>query len=242
MLRNPEFDSKDVDPDLHKRLEKAVHDGRIKCFNMREGRADGDQDLNFWTRELEDVVREIMEDPVFKGNQNFHFELDLDEAGKRLFGGEANAGVAFQIGQLRYIPVCYRYIPVHTLTYCVILDCTDLYLYLCFRVGEGTVPLAIVLYIDGSFVKHKIPVKPIYVSVRNLNSTVSGKACAWRVLGMMPSLKKSATLDQTDTWRKERRLRLHHACIAHVVEMVNKFGSEDKHLLCADGQVHTSTY
>jgi hypothetical protein len=159
-----------------------------------------------------------------------------------LFGGEANAGVAFQIGQLRYIPVCYRYIPVHTLTYCVILDCTDLYLYLCFRVGEGTVPLAIVLYIDGSFVKHKIPVKPIYVSVRNLNSTVSGKACAWRVLGMMPSLKKSATLDQTDTWRKERRLRLHHACIAHVVEMVNKFGSEDKHLLCADGQVHTSTY
>ena len=59
---------------------------------------------------------------------------------------------------------------------------------------------------------------------------------------MMPSLKKSATLDQTDTWRKERRLRLHHACIAHVVEMVNKFGSEDKHLLCADGQVHTSTY
>ncbi len=60
MLRNPEFDSKEVDPDLHKRFEKAVHDGRIKCFNMREGRADGDQDLNFWTRELEDVVREIM--------------------------------------------------------------------------------------------------------------------------------------------------------------------------------------
>jgi hypothetical protein len=29
------------------------------------------------------------------------------------------------------------------------------------RVGEGTVPLAIVVYIDGSFVKHKIPVKPI---------------------------------------------------------------------------------
>jgi len=115
-------------------------------------------------------------------------------------------------------------------------------MYQFFRVGEGTVPLA--LAIDGSFVKHKIPVKPIYVSVRNLNSTVSGKACAWRVLGMMmPSLKKSATLDQTDMWRTERRLRLHHSCIAHVVEIVvNKFGSEDKHLLCADGQVHTSTY
>ena len=104
MVRDPAFDSKDVDPDLHRRMEKAVGDGRIKCFNMREGPADGDQDLNCWMRELEDVVREIMEDPIFKGNQKYSFELDLDEAGKRLYGGEANAGVAFQIGQLRYIP------------------------------------------------------------------------------------------------------------------------------------------
>ena len=93
------------------------------------------------------------------------------------------------------------------------------------------------VYIDGSFVKHKIPVKPIYVTVRNLSSVVSGKACAWRVLGMMPSLRKSATLAQTDTWRKDRRLRLHHACIAHVVDMVNRFCSEDKYILYADGKV-----
>ena len=103
MLRDPEFDSKEVDPDLHRRMQKAVEDGRIKCFNLREGEADGDQDLNLWVRELEDVVREIMEDPVFKGNQNFSFEMDVDADGKRLFGSEANAGVAFQIGQLRYI-------------------------------------------------------------------------------------------------------------------------------------------
>jgi hypothetical protein len=103
MLRRPEFDSKELDPDLHKRMQKAVQDGRIKCFNLREGPADGDQDLHLWTREFEDVVREIMEDPVFKGNQNFSFELDVDAAGQRLFGGEANAGVAFQIGQLRYM-------------------------------------------------------------------------------------------------------------------------------------------
>ncbi len=93
------------------------------------------------------------------------------------------------------------------------------------RVGKGTVPLAIVVYIDGSFVKHKIPVKPIYGTVCNLNSAVSGKACAWRVLGMMPSLRKSTPLAQTDTWQKDCRLRLHHACITHVVEMVNKFGT-----------------
>ena len=98
------------------------------------------------------------------------------------------------------------------------------------------------VYIDGSFVKHKIPVKPIYITLRNLNSVVSGKAAAWRVLGIMPTLRKSATLEQTDTWRKERRLRLHHAGIAHLMEMLNKFASEDKHLLCADGQVQIYMY
>jgi hypothetical protein len=46
------------------------------------------------------------------------------------------------------------------------------------RVGEGTVLLAIVVYIDGSFIKHSIPVKPIYLTVRNLDSSVSGKAMA----------------------------------------------------------------
>ena len=76
LLHNPEFDSKDIDPDLHQRMHNAVLDGRIKCFNMREpGDKDGDQDLNLWARELEDVLREIMEDPVFKGNQNFKFEM-----------------------------------------------------------------------------------------------------------------------------------------------------------------------
>jgi hypothetical protein len=70
---------------------------------MREGPADEDQDLNCWMRDLEDLVREIMEDPIFNGNQKYLFKLDLDEAGKRLYGCEANAGVAFQIGQLRYM-------------------------------------------------------------------------------------------------------------------------------------------
>ena len=76
----------------------------------RESDADGDQDLNLWARELEDVCREIMEDPVFKGNQNFKFEIDLDEAGRRLLGGETNTGVAFQIGQLRYFILLNMYV------------------------------------------------------------------------------------------------------------------------------------
>ena len=69
-----------------------------------------------------------------------------------------------------------------------------------FRVG--TVPLAIVIYIDGSFIKHSIPVKPIYITVRNLDSVVSGKAVSWRVLRMLPSFKKSATPNESDDWRR----------------------------------------
>ena len=72
------------------------------------------------------------------------------------------------------------------------------------------------MYIDGSFVKHKIPVKPIYVTVRNLNSVVSGKSCAWRVLGMIPSVRKSATLQQDDTWSSKSmspRMLYHKLCL-----------------------------
>jgi hypothetical protein len=41
----------------------------------------------------------------------------------------------------------------------------------------------------------------------------------------MPSLRKSATLAQTE----DRRLRLHHACITDIasVEVVIEFGSEE---------------
>jgi hypothetical protein len=57
---------------------------------------------------------QIMEDPLFKGNQNFNFEMDLDELVQRMFGSEANAGVSFQIGKLRYVLFHDEYIPVHT--------------------------------------------------------------------------------------------------------------------------------
>ncbi len=36
MLQDSEFYSKDIDPDLHKRTDKAVQDDSIKCFNIRE--------------------------------------------------------------------------------------------------------------------------------------------------------------------------------------------------------------
>ncbi len=38
--------------------------------------------------------------------------------------------------------------------------------------------------------------------------TVSGKAYAWRLLGMMPAIPKAGTVAQTTEWRAELRTRL----------------------------------
>ncbi len=99
-------------------------------------------------------------------------------------------------------------------------------------------PLAIVIYIDGSFIKHSIPVKATYITVHNLDSPVSGKAMAWRVLGMLPDFKKSSTPNESDEWRRQHRLEMHHVCIKHVVDSIKNFCDKDVHVLCADNQVH----
>ena len=80
LLNIPEFDSKEVDPDLHTRMDKAADDGLIKCFDMRDGPADlsmrllisacGPARWRMLWRMMEDVVREIVEDPAPKGNLN----------------------------------------------------------------------------------------------------------------------------------------------------------------------------
>ena len=63
----------------------------------------------------------------------------------------------------------YQYIQVHTISFFVIdrqilVHTQALYKYIFYSFSQGwgrvQVPLAIVVYIDGSLVKHKIPVKP----------------------------------------------------------------------------------
>jgi hypothetical protein len=64
-------------------------------------------------------------------------------------------------------------------------------------------------------------------------------AMAMLVLGMPPSLKKKATVGQSNAWRAQRHLRLHHACMKYrdVVDSIKKFCSTDSHIMCADGKV-----
>ena len=55
--------------------------------------------------------------------------------------------------------------------------------------------------------------KPIYITARNLQSAVSSKSFTWRVLGMLPALKKKPTVAQSNAWHDKPRLRLD--CIMH---------------------------
>jgi hypothetical protein len=55
-----------------------VHSRYIKKLNMRESYQDGDQDLTMFMQEVQDAVREIMEDTRVKGHQHYRFEEVLD--------------------------------------------------------------------------------------------------------------------------------------------------------------------
>jgi hypothetical protein len=56
---------------------------------------------------------------------------------------------------------------------------------------------------------------------------VASKAFAWRLLGMMPSLSKAATVAQTDDWRSDRRMRLYHSCIDILTQQINDLTGRD---------------
>ena len=72
---------------------------------------------------------------------------------------------------------------------------------------------------------------------RNNDRTVSGKAYAWRLLGMMPGISKAATVAQTSEWRAERRTRLYHSCIDILVAQINDLTGRDIHIRYADKMV-----
>ena len=60
---------------------------------------------------------------------------------------------------------------------------------------------------------------------------------AARVLGMLPGFKKSATPNESDEWRRQCRLEMHHACVKHIVDSINNFCDKNVHVLCADNKV-----
>jgi hypothetical protein len=69
---------------------------------------------------------------------------------------------------------------------------------------------------------------------------VASKAFAWRLLGMMPSISKPATIVQTDEWRSERRTRLYHSCVDIVTQQINDLNGRDIFLRFGDQKYRRS--
>ena len=78
------------------------------------------------------------------------------------------------------------------------------------------------------------------VASRNNDRTVAGKSFAWRLLGLMPSISKAATVLQTDEWRSERRARLYHSCIDILAEQINDLTGRDIYFRYGDQQFRRS--
>ncbi len=99
--------------------------------------------------------------------------------------------------------------------------------------GENTPVWA--SFLDNTAARTCLPlVEPVEwgpVLLSNISSnndrTVSGKAYAWRLLGMMPAISKAATVAQTTEWRAERRTLLYHSCIDILVEQINDLIGRD---------------
>jgi hypothetical protein len=129
VLHNKQFDPCDVDDNMHERLMRAVNDGEMDIHDMwQEG--DGEQDVRFFKRKVEVVLRELIADERLEGCQHYAFREYKNAKGERILGGHSNGSVSFQIAQA--------------------------------HVGPGKVPISIVLYIDATFLKRGIPIRPIY--------------------------------------------------------------------------------
>ena len=100
VLQHPEFNSKDVEPDMHARLMKAVADGDVEIHDMWKP-GDGSQTLQFFKRNVENVLRELLADIRLAGNQHFEYKEYRNAAGERIFACDANGSVTFQIAQTR---------------------------------------------------------------------------------------------------------------------------------------------
>ncbi len=73
---------------------------------------------------------ELLSDERMAGSQHFGFKLSTNANGDRVWCGDANGSVSFELAQ-----IC---------------------------VGPGMAPISIVIYIDATYIKHGIPIRPIY--------------------------------------------------------------------------------
>ena len=134
VIRNPAFNANEVDSYMLQRLPASIDSSDIQMIDMNvEG--DGEQVLQRFRRTAEKVLRELMADTHLTGCQHCVFHKYKDPRGNRFFSGHSNGSVSFQLAR-------------HDV-----------------RVGEdrkGKVSVSIVLYIDCTFLKKGIRIRPVY--------------------------------------------------------------------------------
>jgi hypothetical protein len=114
VLHNKEFNSDDVDDNMHQRLMLAGSDGEMDILIMwQEG--DGEQDVRFFKRKVEIVLLELLADERLEGCQHFAFKEYKNANGERILGWHANGSVSFQLARARVVPgkVPISICPVH---------------------------------------------------------------------------------------------------------------------------------
>jgi hypothetical protein len=83
-----------------RRLQAAIDSGDLQVINMHKD-GDGPQILELFARPVEKVLRELIGDLRFAGHQHFAFHEYKDPHGNRLFAGDANGSVSFQLAQIK---------------------------------------------------------------------------------------------------------------------------------------------
>jgi hypothetical protein len=91
LIKQTDFQVEDVNVDLHKHVAAVIARGRFASHNMRESDLDGDQDLTFWSRSLEEVLREVLGDDRMAGRPHFSLKMMINEDSDREFSPSISA-------------------------------------------------------------------------------------------------------------------------------------------------------
>ena len=78
---------------------------------------------------------------------------------------------------------------------------------------------------------------PTLILISTSGSQMPSRTALSGALTRRLDVQKIATRDETDEWRRQRRLGMHHRCIKHIVDSINNFCEKDVHVQYADGQV-----
>jgi hypothetical protein len=116
VLKNPAFDAiyyaNEVDIDMLQLLQASVDSCDIQIIDMNvEG--DGEQILELFKRPAKKVLQELMPDMRLAVCQHFVFHEYKDPHGNRLFAGQSNGSVSFQLAHVRVGDSTVSFRPVY---------------------------------------------------------------------------------------------------------------------------------